>query len=81
MTTPKVAHLTEEDLDNETLAAAQACLEWLHTAHFRSQGDYEYCDDAGLKHKIRGFLAMYASQVKVYLFNYELPTLLTSLSR
>jgi len=77
MTTPQVAHLAEEDLDYDTLAAAQACLEWLRTAHFRSQGDYEYCDDAGLKQMIREFLAMYASQVKVYLFNYELPTLLT----
>jgi len=77
MTTLQVAHLAEEDLDYNTLAAAQACLKWLCTAHFQLQGDYEYYNDAGLKQMIREFLAIYVLQVKVYLFNYKLPTLLT----
>ena len=64
----RMAHLNEESLDSETLMAAQECREWLCTAaHFRSQGEYEYCDDAGLKQKLNGFLAIYAPQVKVRL--------------
>jgi hypothetical protein len=76
MTTPRVAHLAEEDLDDETLTEAQACRQWLRAARFGSKGDFEICNDPGINQQTTGFVTMYAPQVKVHLFSYELYTLL-----
>ncbi|KUJ06228.1 uncharacterized protein LY89DRAFT_726697, partial [Mollisia scopiformis] len=57
-------HLHEEELTGDAQKAAQKCREFLLQARYRHQGDYEICNDSGLKENSRAFYAEFAPLVK-----------------
>jgi hypothetical protein len=59
-------HLLEEQLSDDAQKAAQGCRDFLLKARYRPQGNYEICDEIGLKEHVRAFYTEFAPLVKVY---------------
>ncbi len=58
-------HLHEEKLTGDAQKAAQGCRDFLLQARYRLQGDYEICDDDGLKEHSSAFYTQFAPSIKV----------------
>ena len=43
---PDYTHLEEVQLTEKAQAALQECAQWLQSAHFKSFGSYEICDES-----------------------------------
>jgi hypothetical protein len=71
-------HLHEEELSETAREAAEGPQEFLRNAHYRPQGDYEICDDTGLRGRLSPFFDAFAKPlIEVWCVKFLLATWLT----